>query len=101
MFGRKQKSSAAEPEVPTLQYVVPNGQDPAVVLNALDHEGYTVVPQQREGEPVLVVYCPAGVDRERAHVRSVIAATDETSMFDPAPGDQTEQSQRTVRFADE
>lgn len=81
--------------VPSLDYRVPVGQDPAVVLAALRGSGLdaTVDP----AVPDLVrVACPAGADRERARVRVVIEDAGQPSIEeDPEP------TASTVRFEDE
>ncbi len=70
-----------------LRYVVPTGQDPAVLLAALHADGYDAVTVLEHGRHVVVVSCPAGADRDRAHVRAVIRAAAQTSLegeqFDP------------------
>lgn len=60
-------------DVAALRYRVPTGQDPAAVVAALTHEGYSAVRDTRGADADILVPCPAGVDRERAHVRAVIA----------------------------
>ena len=61
-----------EHEVEALRYRVPTGQDPAAVVAALSQEGYTAVRDSHADAADIMVVCPAGVDRERAHVRAVI-----------------------------
>jgi len=60
-------------DVAALRYRVPTGQDPAAVVAALTQEGYSAIRDTRAADADILVLCPAGVDRERAHVRSVIA----------------------------
>lgn len=94
--GRRQRlaDELADPATPTLDYLVPAGQDPVVVLATLAAEGYeaTVDPDVTQ---LVHVACPAGADRERAHVRAALETADTTSLeggpIEPAP----------VRFADE
>jgi hypothetical protein len=59
-------------EIDALRYRLPAGQDPAAVIAALTHEGYTAVRDDHHDGADILVVCPAGVDRERAHVRAVI-----------------------------
>jgi len=80
---------------PTLDYVVPPGQDPAVVLNALATEGYAVRAAPARTR-LLHVSCPAGPDRDRAHVRATIASVHHTAIDAGAPMEPGE-----VRFTDE
>jgi hypothetical protein len=78
-----------------LDYVVPAGQDPAVVLAALAAEGYDATTDP--GQANLVhTRCPSGPERERARVRATIQSVHTTAIdagapFDPGP----------VRFQDE
>lgn len=84
-----------EEQTPTLEYSVPTGQDPAVILAALQSEGYTASVDPHHSEQLLLISCPAGLDRDRARVRSIIAAADVTSLDDGGPVDVD------VRFRDE
>jgi hypothetical protein len=52
------------PAVPTVAYVVPEGQDPALVRVALTHAGFATV-LDRSGDQQLLVECDNG-HRERA-----------------------------------
>ena len=90
---RRQQDKVEEtrrPDVGTLRYAVPDGQDPAAVVTALQNEGYDAVVEGTE----VVVPCRTDPQRERAHVRSVIAAAPLNLEGDPA-------QQREVRFRDE
>jgi hypothetical protein len=80
---------------PTLEYSVPTGQDPAVLLAALQGEGYTAVVDPNHTQQLLLIACPGGLDRQRARVRSIIAAADVTTIDDGGPVDVD------VRFRDE
>jgi hypothetical protein len=82
-------------QTPTLEYLVPTGQDPAVILAALQSEGYMATVDPHHTEQLLLISCPAGLDRERARVRSIIAAADVTTLDDGGPVDVD------VRFRDE
>lgn len=84
-----------EERTPTLEYVVPTGQDPVVILAALERAGYTATVDPHHARQVVLIACPAGVERERAHVRSVIEAADVTAPQDGVP------LEVDVRFRDE
>ena len=80
---------------PTLQYVVPTGEDPVVVVAALERAGYTVGVDSSGAHQVVLVGCPDGPEASRAKVREVIANAGVT-----AP--KVEAHPRTgVRFSDE
>jgi hypothetical protein len=87
------RADAAHPAVDVLRYHVPSGDDPAAVLAALEREGYTATLSAAPAADDVLIPCHSGADRERAHVRSVIAhaAVD----MEGQPG------QRAVVFADE
>jgi hypothetical protein len=72
-----------DPRVETLRYRIPDAQDPIVLISALDRAGYTADLDDVAGEKHLVVACPAGRDRERARVRSVLGESDTTSIEGP------------------
>jgi hypothetical protein len=80
---------------PTLEYDVPTGQDPAVLLAALERAGYIASTDSRPTHHVVMVLCPDGVERERGNVRSVIESASVTSREDGVP------LQVEVRFRDE
>jgi hypothetical protein len=80
---------------PTLEYEVPTGQDPSVILAALTRDGYTATVDPSGAHQIVSVACPAGVDRERAHVRSLIESANVTAPDDGVPLDVE------VRFRDE
>ena len=81
--------------VPTLEYAVPQGQDPMVIINALQRDGYDAMSDTHGGAQVVMIRCPAGVERERAHVRSLIESANVTSEDDGMP------LRTDVRFTDE
>lgn len=85
----------AGPTAPTLDYVVPPGQDPVVLLTALSTEGYTATADPVQTQ-LLHISCPAGPDRDRAHVRATIATVRSTALDTGAPMDPGQ-----VRFTDE
>lgn len=76
----KEGEAGVDPRVEHLSYPVPDGQDPAVLMAALTEAGYDAASEVVEGKPHVVVACPAGRDRERAHVRQVIRDTGTTGM---------------------
>jgi hypothetical protein len=80
---------------PTLEYDVPTGQDPTVIVAALDRAGYTATSDPHHSHQLVLVACPAGLDRERAHVRAVIESASVTTPQDGVP------LQADVRFRDE
>jgi hypothetical protein len=83
------------PRTPTLEYDVPTGQDPAVVLAALQQAGVTATNDSTtEGQRVLIA-CPEGLDRQRARARAAIGSANVTTQSDGVP------MQVDVRFADE
>ncbi|HET8559912.1 MAG TPA: hypothetical protein VFL69_05295 [Marmoricola sp.] len=94
--GRVQEEAKTS-SVDMLRYRVPEGQDPAVVLAALQKEGFEAIPDlQGSGSTQdVLIPCEGGVDRHRAHVRSVIQSTDRINI----EGDRTQIPR--VRFADE
>lgn len=92
----KRRDDAVKREVPrneTLRYRVPEGQDPAAVLAALEVEGYAATMSPAPASDVVVIPCQRGADHERAHVRAVIAHA--ALNLEDDPGD------HPVRFADE
>lgn len=94
--GRRQVSDdLAAPATSTIDYLVPAMQDPAVLITALDAEGFTATTDPAQTHLVHVA-CPAGPDRERAHIRSVIASVHTTAIDSGAPFDA-----EAVRFVDE
>lgn len=82
----------ADPGTPTLDYHVPEGQDPATVVAALQGAGYSTAVDP--GDTQLVrVECAAD---ERERVRSVIGSVDTTGIDSGAP-----LHTHTIRFQDE
>src|SRR3954451_22308679 len=89
-WGRRTKGESdalAHPAEPTLDYHVPDQQDPAVVSAALRSNGYTSTSDPTDAR-LLHVSCPSGPDADRARVRQVILATRTTAVdagqpFDP------------------
>jgi hypothetical protein len=79
----------------TLEYAVPAGQDPTVILAALTRSGYTATVDPRRAHQHVLVACPAGADRERARVRATIESASVTAPEDGVP------PAAEVRFVDE
>ncbi|SFB79666.1 hypothetical protein SAMN04487968_101555 [Nocardioides terrae] len=67
------KAEAFSPNTDTLRYHVPEGQDPAAVIAALEVEGYRATLAPAPSIDDVLIPCRAGAERERAHVRAVIA----------------------------
>jgi hypothetical protein len=80
---------------PTLEYAVPTGQDPAVILAALERAGYTATVDPTHTHQIVLIACPWGVEPERASVRSVIESASVTAPQDGVP------LEVDVRFRDE
>jgi hypothetical protein len=81
--------AVSDPRTETLRYLVPDRQDPAVVMAALEKAGYpTAVEHVRAGRFVTVA-CPDGSDKDRSRIREIIGGADATSLegptFDPGP----------------
>lgn len=80
------KREAFSPAVGTLRYHVPEGQDPATVLAALESEGYAATMSPTPAMHEVLIPCRSGAGRERAHVRAVISHA-ALSMEGGDPGD--------------
>jgi hypothetical protein len=87
------RRESASPAVGVLRYHVPEGQDPAAVLAALETEGYAATLSPGPATHDVMIPCRSGADRERAHVRAVIAHA--ALNMEGDPGD------HPVVFADE
>ena len=57
------------PDTPTVTYAVPHGQDPALIMTALTHEGFVSEPDIAGGVERLLIEC---AESDRARVRHVI-----------------------------
>lgn len=82
-------------QTPTLEYVVPTGQDPSVILSALGRGGFTATSESTHPHQRILIACPAGVERQREEVRSVIESASVTTPEDGVP------MRVDVRFSDE
>lgn len=79
------------PETHTLDYVVPNGQDPAPLRAALAEAHFTAITADEGGTEYLMIACE---EQDRARVREVLEhAAVGTPASDAHPG--------RVRFRDE
>jgi hypothetical protein len=81
--------------VATLEYEVPVGQDPAVILAALQRAGYDATSDATHPRQTVLIACPGGIEGERERVRYVIESADVTTPDDGAPVPEA------VRFRDE
>lgn len=87
-WGKERAATAEElerPETETLEYLVPPGQDPVVVMSALETEGFTT-RMDTSGE-LLHIHCPAGRERARAKARAVISEADASAIEHGRPMD--------------
>ena len=69
-----------QPGTHRLVYAVPGGQDPAVLLAALAHAGFTAVTDLEGGTERLLVACE---EHDRAQVRSIIEHVDRGGIDGP------------------
>ena len=83
--------------VDMLRYRVPEGQDPAIVVAALQKEGFQAIPdvQGAGASHDVLIPCHDGIERHRSAVRSIIQGTEQINF----EGDQRQIPQ--VKFADE
>lgn len=85
----------ADGDVPgTLRYVVPRGQDPAVVMAALTEHGYASQLEEVAGQGVIAVECGGATAEDRDRVRAAIASAPTAIDTGVPAGDR-------VRFEDE
>ena len=80
----------------TLDYVVPEGQDPAVVVAALNVNGLDAAPGHEDGRQLVHIACPPDNSATREQAREVIAGIGTTSLDAGVPLDAS-----PVRFVDE
>lgn len=59
---------------PKLEYSVPTGQDPAVILAALERAGFVAGVDSHGTHQVVMVKCPEGPERTRSKVRALIGS---------------------------
>jgi hypothetical protein len=74
------------PQTETLTYTLPPGQDPAVVLAALERDGFTALSPVTGGRPQVIVECPNGRERNREPVRRALEGAG-TTGFEGEPLD--------------
>jgi hypothetical protein len=77
-----------------LEYVIPEGHDPAAILGALHRDGFDAIHNEQQGRSSILIPLPEGTGRRRARARAVI----EHEAYLNTQGDPAE---RTVRFEDE
>ncbi|HET8603669.1 MAG TPA: hypothetical protein VFM09_07050 [Marmoricola sp.] len=87
----KVESRLRAPGAHKVTYVVPTGQDPAVLRAALSGAGFTSVVDEEAGAEWLVVGCEA---QERARVREVLEHVEHTRFEGTMRAEQ-------VRFAED
>jgi hypothetical protein len=73
------------PRIAILEYAVPTGQDPTVILAALEQSGYIATVDLRGAHQHVLIACPVGIERERAHVRATIESASVTAPEDGVP----------------
>lgn len=81
--------------MPTLEYLVPTGQDPAVILTALERAGYTATVDPHHAQQLMLIACRGGLEHDRETVRSAIESASVTAPQDGIP------VAAEVRFRDE
>jgi hypothetical protein len=92
---RREVERLSDPDVATLEYEVPEGQDPAAVVHALKKDGLDAVGELRRGRQLVLIHSTGDLDRLRPRARAVIAERAPLStQGDPAPDTK-------VRFLDE
>ena len=89
------EATLEQPQTDTLVYTLPPGQDPAVVVAALERDGFTALSPVTGGRPQVLIECPQGRERSREPVRRALEAVT-TTGFEGQPMDAN-----GVRFDDE
>ena len=74
----------------TLEYIVPPGQDPAMILETLETAGYPAALDPAAASRLIHIECRFGRDHDRARVREVIesgavATIDDGTTEGPPP----------------
>lgn len=82
-----------DPEAHALVYVVPDGQDPTILVAALSRAGFTAMGDMEAGVERLLIACPD--EEDRAEVRSIIEHVNRSGF------DGIEMHVGPVRFQDE
>jgi hypothetical protein len=94
---REHTDRVADPTHGSLHYLVPAGQDPAVVLLELKRAGYDAVPNPQGGHPSeIAVATPAGGVPEREELRHAIERITRLNIHGDRVGNLP-----PVRFVDE
>jgi len=70
---RRKVELLADPGVATLEYEVPEGQDPVVVVDALKQEGLDAVGELRQGRQLVLINATEGTEVVRPRARAAIA----------------------------
>src|SRR4051812_9060936 len=60
------------PETETLRYTLPPGQDPAIVLAALQRGGFAALSPATSGAPHVIIECPQGREQAREPARKLL-----------------------------
>jgi hypothetical protein len=102
-FTRAQKDRADRLQKvgrPTLSYLVPAGQDPAVVLTTLTNAGYEASPDAEPGpsSPIVIIGTQDGGPPDREAVREALEQLDGTNIV---PDESGPLDRPPVRFLDE
>jgi len=85
------------PRTPTLTYVVPPGQDAAIVVASVQADGFRATTEPDPGvKEVVIIEVPQDDPDTRAEVRAAIRGADVTSVDHGAPV-----HPREIVFADE
>jgi hypothetical protein len=90
-------TGTATVEGPTVEYLVPDGQDPVAVISHLRQAGYAAHPSEPSVQPAVVVVCPP---EGRDELRRTIA-TAPVSVVDDPSGRGVHRTPSQVRFTDE
>jgi hypothetical protein len=85
---------------PTLRYVVPPGQDPALVLTELRNAGYDASADSEPGpsSPIVIIGGAGGDVLNREGVRETLARIDQVNVN---PDESARVDLHRIRFADE
>jgi hypothetical protein len=82
-YGREEAATEASfrsPDMHKVAYLVPEGQDPAVLMAALTHAGFRSVTSTEGGDERLLVECE---ERDRDRVRGIIEDVDRAGPHGP------------------
>lgn len=71
----KVETELHDPHTATLEYSVPTGQDPVMILATLERAGFTAGVDPHGAHQVVLVKCPEGRDRARGTVRALIGSS--------------------------